>query len=217
MSIVYDLGERELPQGFEASTVDINGKTADCAVSGDITLVYMKDDTGSGFFCIYSNGSFERYYELISKEHRYVFLNTDCPPDGFSPAELMISEAKIPAWKFDGEAGEFYLVYITEIEKYEPVFCIYDAEKGTVQRYVERVLTSEKIVEVPTEVVVEVAVTPEPTPTPSLISRITGDTGILAVVLVLAGAAVILIAVLIIVSARGGGSSGGKKRHTPAH
>ncbi len=231
MTAALSMKDVDAPSGFEKSSLDIPEGRVASLVNGDTVLVYLKKPDGSGALYIYTDGKYIPYTELSTEAKRYMFLPSDSTPEGFKEAELVIDSASVNAWKHEDDDDGTYLVYITEIGKNEPFFATYDSTDGTVMRYYERVKVTENVVEVtvpvPTEIIKEVIITPKPAPEESpkpLVERITGDSGILAVVAGLIGLAIILITVLIVVAAMkgkngkngGGGSAGGKHEKSSA-
>lgn len=150
----------KIPDGFEKSTLQYNGKgitivksvngnsdeSEEESVNESIILVYLTDEKGK-------NGEFYRYYEedqsfskflyLSSKNQYFIFTDpasTVKVPEGYTSTTLDINDMEIQAWKNEAattDTENFYLIYGMNQNQTEG-FYQYDTTDGSYQKFIAR-------------------------------------------------------------------------------
>ena len=131
----------ELPEGFEAKTIEVNGESIAVAQSKDgILLVYLTEqDNSNGNFYVYNRDTKTAipYAKITSSSDTYTFLvyeGQDTSTQGLKETTLTVDGKEIPAWLTDENSG-IYIVYAMN-SKGVAGFYRYDIEEGTVLRYI---------------------------------------------------------------------------------
>ena len=131
----------ELPEGFEAKTIEVNGESIAVAQSKDgILLVYLTEqDNSNGNFYVYNRDTKTAipYAKITSSSDTYTFLvyeGQDTSTQGLKETTLTVDGKEIPAW-LTGENSGIYIVYAMN-SKGVAGFYRYDIEEGTVLRYI---------------------------------------------------------------------------------
>ena len=139
--LVNSLDNIELPEGFEAKTIEVNGESIAVAQSKDgILLVYLTEqDNSNGNFYVYNRDTKTAipYAKITSSSDTYTFLvyeGQDTSTQGLKETTLTVDGKEIPAW-LTGENSGIYIVYAMN-SKGVAGFYRYDIEEGTVLRYI---------------------------------------------------------------------------------
>lgn len=139
--LVNSLDNIELPEGFEAKTIEVNGESIAVAQSKDgILLVYLTEqDNSNGNFYVYNRDTKTAipYAKITSSSDTYTFLvyeGQDTSTQGLKETTLTVDGKEIPAWLTDENSG-IYIVYAMN-SKGVAGFYRYDIEEGTVLRYI---------------------------------------------------------------------------------
>ena len=151
--LVNSLDNIELPEGFEAKTIEVNGESIAVAQSKDgILLVYLTEqDNSNGNFYVYNRDTKTAipYAKITSSSDTYTFLvyeGQDTSTQGLKETTLTVDGKEIPAWLTDENSG-IYIVYAMN-SKGVAGFYRYDLEEGTFLRYVaDSAVVDEDVVE----------------------------------------------------------------------
>lgn len=143
-TMVNDIPEDVVPEGFEHSKTVIDGLEYNTlhGTFGDITLVYLKSESGNGLF-VYDaaqNAAYE-FVRINSESHFIVVLlpKVDDVPEGYNEISLSIEgkgvatayQTKVE--KTDDQTKDFYLVYAMN-DNGESGWYTYDSVDGTYMR-----------------------------------------------------------------------------------
>lgn len=131
--------EKEIPDGYKAGTVDINGDTVGTAES-DVTglcLVYLTDADDNSVIYLYNKDSkeFEKYITFKSGKNIYVYLDAsqaENKPEGMAETECEIQGSKVKVYTQDTDS-EFVYFYAVN-SKGERIWYVYDTVEKTIQR-----------------------------------------------------------------------------------
>ena len=143
-TMVNDIPEDVVPVGFEHSKTVIDGLEYNTlhGTFGDITLVYLRSESGNGLF-VYDaaqNAAYE-FVRINSESHFIVVLlpKVDDVPEGYNEISLSIEgkgvatayQTKVE--KTDDQTKDFYLVYAMN-DNGESGWYTYDSVDGTYMR-----------------------------------------------------------------------------------
>ena len=143
-TMINDIPEDVVPEGFEHSKTVIDGLEYNTlhGTFGDITLVYLQSESGTGLF-VYDaaqNAAYE-FVRINSESHFIVVLlpKVDDVPEGYNEISLSIEgkgvatayQTKVE--KNDDQTKDFYLVYAMN-DNGESGWYTYDSVDGTYMR-----------------------------------------------------------------------------------
>ena len=140
-TIVNDIPEDMVPEGFEHSKTAIDGLEYNTlhGTFADLTLVMLQSDNGNGLFVYDAAQNAAYQYVRINSESHFIVLllpKVDDVPDGYNEVSLSI-EGKGVATAYqkkddqsDEMAKDFYLVYAMN-DSGESGFYTYDSAEGT--------------------------------------------------------------------------------------
>ena len=160
--LLADFGGHSLPDGFEKTVVQYEGREVVAAANAKngLTLVCIMDAGGTAGLYVYADAGKTLFpYVVIWDRSGYVLLDAPAPPDAASETTVIHDGHSIKAW--DRGDGSYPLVYAVGSGG-EPGFYHFDSEKGTLQRArVEQPSASPEPTTAPTA-----KPTPEPTQKP---------------------------------------------------
>ncbi|HAE62115.1 MAG TPA: hypothetical protein DCG38_07275 [Eubacteriaceae bacterium] len=146
----------KLPEGFEKSKGVYGEDEIEVASSKDentdIVLAYFTDKNGEkGAFYIFDEEKQEFYPRVnLNAKSSYTILRLNDAqeiPQGYVEAEFEIDGNKVEAWMLEsGKSEDFVLLYAMN-EEGEKGFYTYDKEEGTMQRFTDRVVEVEVLIE----------------------------------------------------------------------
>lgn len=146
----------KLPEGFEKSKGVYGEDEIEVASSKDentdIVLAYITDKNGEkGSFYIFDEEKQEFYPRVnLNAKSSYTILRLNDAqeiPQGYVEAEFEIDGNKVEAWMLEsGKSEDFVLLYVMN-EEGEKGFYTYDKEEGTMQRFTDRVVEVEVLIE----------------------------------------------------------------------
>lgn len=125
------------PNSYQESTVTIEGIEIPAYYSDatKFTLVGLKDANGETSYFIYSDGKYEKYFELNNKDVVIYPLEATEIPKGYTLSTVEINNEKIEAYISDSSG--FVLIYGVNVANGNKGFYQYDKEEQTFQRFVE--------------------------------------------------------------------------------
>ncbi|MDD6234382.1 MAG: cohesin domain-containing protein [Lachnospiraceae bacterium] len=131
--------EDEIPDGYTAGTLDINGDTIE-TVTNDVTglnLVYLTDADENGAIYIYDKETktFEKYIAFKSGKNVYVYLDASHAsekPEGMAETKCEIQGTEVKVYTPDKDS-EFVYFYAVN-SKGERIWYVYDTVEKTIQR-----------------------------------------------------------------------------------
>jgi len=151
-----ELTKVKLPEGFEKGKAAYGEDEIEVAYSKDentdIVLAYFTDKNGEkGAFYIFDEEKQEFYPRVnLNAKSSYTILRLNDAqeiPQGYVEAEFEIDGNKVEAWTLEsGKAEDFVLLYVMN-EEGEKGFYTYDKEEGTMQRFTDRVVEVEVLIE----------------------------------------------------------------------
>jgi hypothetical protein len=146
----------KLPEGFEKGKGVYGEDEIEVASSKDentdIVLAYFTDKNGEkGSFYIFDEEKQEFYPRVnLNAKSSYTILRLNDAqeiPQGYVEAEFEIDGNKVEAWMLEsGKSEDFVLLYVMN-EEGEKGFYTYDKEEGTMQRFTDRVVEVEVLIE----------------------------------------------------------------------
>ena len=140
-TIVNDIPEDMVPEGFEHSKTAIDGLEYNTlhGTFGDLTLVMLQSDNGNSLFVYDAAQNAAYQYVRINSESHFIVLllpKVDDVPDGYNEVSLSIEGKGVATayQKKDDQSDEmtkdFYLVYAMN-DRGESGFYTYDSAEGT--------------------------------------------------------------------------------------
>ncbi len=140
MEVVEQLSPSIIPQGFAASVTKLGDKEVMSIINEqeNVTMLYLKDPQGNTAFYIYNSTDISYYlYQPITVLGQNYFLmpmpSTLRAPQGFEPTDVTIGEGHYDGWQ-NSAFSDFYLLYLCNGKGETALYC-YDAQEGTLQRY----------------------------------------------------------------------------------
>jgi hypothetical protein len=140
LSVVRKRDNLEAPEGYEETTVSINGEEIP-AYKSDITgyvLVGLTDADGKVSLYIFDQDklTYTKYNEIKSNSIRIILLkaNKKDIPYKYYKNEFDLNGEMVDGYTFDSES-DFRLVYGMNIETGEKSFYVYDIKEKTLQRF----------------------------------------------------------------------------------
>ena len=143
-TIVNDIPEDMVPEGFEHSKTAIDGLEYNTlhGTFADLTLVMLQSDNGNGLFVYDAAQNAAYQYVRINSESHFIVLllpKVDDVPDGYNEVSLSIEGKGVAtayqtkAEKTDDKTKDFYLVYAMN-DNGESGWYTYDSVDGTYMR-----------------------------------------------------------------------------------
>lgn len=135
LTIVTDLGEVNLPDGAERSSIDYNGSKVDCATKYGLDMLYLTDLEGeNAAFYVYKDGKFSPYVE-INQAGSHIILplpSSEKLPDGLNTAQITIDNSTFKGWVDDANN---YIVYAVDSDG-KKGFYKYDYSERRLIKYI---------------------------------------------------------------------------------
>lgn len=135
LTIVTDLGEVDLPDGAERSSIDYNGSKVDCATKYGLDMLYLTDLEGeNAAFYVYKDGKFSPYVE-INQAGSHIILplpSSEKLPDGLNTAQITIDNSTFKGWVDDANN---YIVYAVDSDG-KKGFYKYDYSERRLIKYI---------------------------------------------------------------------------------
>lgn len=140
-TISNTIPENEIPEGYEASTLDYDETTYDVVYSEGfgLYLAYMvnADNVGGFFMYVEEDATFAPYEEVSVSDSVRIALLSDVSdvalPSEYASTEVVLNEHEFPAWQ-NQENTDFCILYAINSNGEKSLYQLDNAE-GTYQRF----------------------------------------------------------------------------------
>lgn len=140
-TVAQSFDNKLIPDGFSENSMEYKDASVECAVAGDMTLLYLVDSEGTGSFFIYDAqaDTFSRFITINVEKKMLIVQEPDDSveiPEGFTETTIELNgNYQVTGWTPSNEESPEYCLIYGQTAGGTPGLYSYDLSEKTIQRY----------------------------------------------------------------------------------